>query len=329
MKASRLLSIVLLLQSRGRLTGRDLARRLEISLRTLHRDMDALSSSGVPVYALRGARGGWELDPDWRMRVPALEGAEMRALLLAQPKTLGGGRMAAAAEQALEKLIAALPEPMRHQAAAMRQRLHVDSQGWWGPAEDLSALPIVQEALSADRRLSIRYAKPKTPPNSTTPRTVDPLGLVAKGGSWYLVAGTAQGPRTFRVSRIEEATVLAETFERPPRFDLAAHWKKAVAELERERSAYSTVLRLTDSAARSVDKWRKGVEIDDPRPEAGWCARRVSFEDEDQALFVVLGFGTRVEVLAPLALRRKVRHEASQVAALSEPTARAAGRRTR
>src|SRR5690348_13441982 len=142
MRADRLLSILLLLQARGQLTGRELAKHLEVSERTLHRDMEALSAAGVPVFAMRGARGGWRLEENWRTQVPGLDEAELRALLMSQPRILGDRKMAAAAERALGKLMASLPVTMRARAESIRQRLHVDTTGWRGTNEDLSMLPI-------------------------------------------------------------------------------------------------------------------------------------------------------------------------------------------
>src|SRR5258708_3995087 len=180
MKADRLLSALLLLQARGRLTGRELAQRLEVSLRTVHRDMEALSAAGVPVFALRGSRGGWQLDEDWRTRVPGLDEVELRALLMAQPRVLGDARLARAAERALDKLMAALPVSLREQAASIRQRLHVDTTGWGGVPENLSVLPIVQDAVARDRKLAILYRPAGREP---VERTVDPLGRVAKAAT--------------------------------------------------------------------------------------------------------------------------------------------------
>lgn len=132
LKSERLLSALLLLQAHGRLSGRELAERLEVSARTVHRDMDALSASGVPVYALRGAQGGWQLDEGWRTQVPGLDEVELRALLMAQPRVIGDSRLAAAAERALGKLMAAMPGGMREQAASIRQRLYVGYDGMAG-----------------------------------------------------------------------------------------------------------------------------------------------------------------------------------------------------
>ena len=195
MRADRLLSILLLLQARGQTTGRELAKHLEVSERTVHRDMDALSAAGVPVFALRGVQGGWQLDENWRTQVPGLDEAELRAFLMVQPRVIGDKRLAAAAERALTKLMAALPVSLREQAASIRQRLYVDPTGWHGTNEDLSMLPMVQHAVARDRKLKISYRKLEDG-GTTTERIIDPLGLVAKGLSWYLVANTSRGYRT-------------------------------------------------------------------------------------------------------------------------------------
>src|SRR2546430_15617565 len=151
MKADRLLSVLLLLQAHGRMTGREMSKRLEVSQRTVHRDMESLSAAGVPVFALRGARGGWQLDEGWRTQVPALDEAELLALLMTQPRMVGDSRLAGAAERALRKLTAALPATLRERAAAIRQRLYVDITGWRGTPENLAMLPMVQDAVSRDR----------------------------------------------------------------------------------------------------------------------------------------------------------------------------------
>ncbi len=305
MKADRLLSVLLLLQAKGRLTGRELARRLEVSPRTVHRDMEALSAAGVPVFALRGSRGGWLLEEGWRTRVPGLDEAELRALLMAQPRMVGDSRLARAAERALDKLVAALPVSLREQASSIQRRLHVDTAGWSGTPEDLSMLPIVQDAVSRDRKLAIRYWPAG---REAAERVVDPLGLVAKGGTWYLVACTPGGFRTYRVSRIENARLLDEAFERPADFDLAAYWKSATEELRKGRHRYEATLRLEPGAAASFQKWRTASSqppSSEPGAE-GWVTLRVQFDDEEQAAFVVLGLGPRVDVIAPASLGTRV-----------------------
>ena len=319
MRADRLLSILLLLQSRGQMTGRELAERLEVSERTLHRDMDALSAAGVPVFALRGSRGGWQLEENWRTQVPGLDEAELRALLMAQPRILGDRKLAAAAERALGKLMASLPVPLRARAESMRQRLYVDTTGWFGGAEELSMLPIVQEAVTRDRKLKIRYSSRRSrfehaggEAENVSERIVDPLGLVAKGSTWYLVANTARGFRTFRVSRIQNALLLDARCERPLSFDLESHWRSATEDFLKNSPRFESVLYLHPDAAREIKTWRMAVQSaqnkHDPSREA-WVTLQVHFEDEHQAIFVVLAFGAKVEVLAPDALRASVRDE--------------------
>jgi predicted DNA-binding transcriptional regulator YafY len=314
MKADRLLSALLLLQARGRLTGRELAERLEVSGRTVHRDMEALSAAGVPVFALRGPKGGWQLDEGWRTRVPGLDAAELEALLLAQPRALGDARLVRAAERAIEKLTASLPPGLRDQAAVLRQRLHVDTTSWWGPAEDLSMLPVVQTAVSAGRKLAFGYWPAR---RERVERTVDPLGLVAKGATWYLVARTPHGLRTYRVSRMEGAKVLDDPCHRPEGFVLAAYWESSTRELLEGRQRFRATLRLDPRAARSFRAWRGSEELRGEKrlqPE-GWTTMRVAFEDEEQALFVTLGFGSRVQVVAPESLRQRVADEVAALAA--------------
>ena len=310
MKADRLLSALLLLQAHGRLTGREMSKRLEVSMRTVHRDMEALSAAGVPVYAERGAQGGWRLDEDWRTEVPGLDEAELRALLMSQPRVMGDVRLAAAAESALGKLMAALPAAMRERAASIRQRLYVDTRGWRGTGENLARLPVVQDAVARDRKLAIRYWKAD---RELVDRTVDPLGLVAKGASWYLFARTPHGFRTYRVSRIAEAKVLEEASERPANFDLAVAWKASTEQFQEGRSAYEVTLRLEPRAAEWVRSWQIASEL--AGSDGAWVTMRVQFQHEEEACFVVRGLGTRVEVMAPATLRRRLAQEMAEAAA--------------
>jgi len=312
-KADRLLSVLLLLQAHGKLPGRALAERLAVSGRTVHRDMAALSAAGVPVFALRGSRGGWQLDEDWRTRVPGLDEAELRALLMAQPRVIGDAGLAASAERGLAKLMAALPVSMRERAASIRQRLYVDATGWHGAAQNLSALPIVQDAVSRDRTLMIGYRQSG---RERVERTIHPLGLVAKGTTWYLVANTPKGFRTYRVSRIEEAIVLETRFERPANFDLEVYWKASTEQFHL-RQQYVATLRLEPRAADSMSTWCRVQPgpMDGRRDLDGWMTRCVQFDDEESACFVVLGLGPRVDVIEPAGLKARVQ---AAVAATAE-----------
>jgi predicted DNA-binding transcriptional regulator YafY len=313
MKSDRMMSVLLLLQARGRVTERELAEQLEVSQRTIHRDLEALSAARVPVSAVRGAQGGWQLEKGWATRVPALEEAELRALLMAQPRAVGNPRMAAAARSAMDKLMAAMPAPMKAQAAHMQQRLHVDPTGWRDTGEDLSMLSAVQDAVARDRKLTFEYTRADGERSS---RTVDPLGLVSKGLSWYVVARTQKGMRTFKVSRMERVTVLAVEFERPARFDLAAHWRASTAELDRKRVGYATVLSLTTQAARRLQGWC-ATKPPAHAEETGTDRVRLqaNFDSENEARFIVLGLGSSARVIEPEGLREWVEGEARTIAA--------------
>jgi predicted DNA-binding transcriptional regulator YafY len=312
-KADRLLSALLLLQAKGRVTGRELAERLEVSQRTVHRDMEALSAAKVPISALRGAQGGWQLERDWRTQVPGLDEAELRALLMTQPRALSDPSLIAASERAFGKLMAALPSHMREQAAAMSERLHVDATGWHVSTEDLSMLPVVQDAVARDCKLTFDYTRAD---GQQAPRTVDPLGIVAKGTSWYLVAHAPNGLRTYRISRMQAVTPLATTFKRPANFKLATYWKKSTAELDQRREPYDAVLSLDPQAVQSLRSWCKTslYKGKDKYPtREGWVALNVLFEDVEQARFIILGLGTKVQALEPPALCQRIRADVSSV----------------
>jgi predicted DNA-binding transcriptional regulator YafY len=316
MRADRLVSIVLLLQMNRRLTSDDLAGRLEVSRRTVMRDMDALSSAGVPVVAGRGPGGGWSLDPGWRTNLTGLDGSELSAVFLAQPpRVLADLGLAGAAERATVKLLASLPAVQRDRAGIVRERLHIDLTGWSGQRDDPVWLPVVQDAVWQDRRLKVRYRSPNSG-NEERERLLDPLGLVAKGSAWYLVARCEGEFRTWRVARIVEAVILDERVDRPPGFDLAAHWRSSSQALIERRPVYQATL-LVDARVSSFLQGWSGlwkVERREERPD-GRLTLDMRFEREEEALFLALGLGRLAEVLAPDTLRARVIVEAAAITA--------------
>jgi predicted DNA-binding transcriptional regulator YafY len=280
--------------------------------------MEALSEAGVPIVALRGAQGGWELAKGWRTKVPGLDEAELRALLMSQPSALGHPSLAAASERAFGKLLAAMPQKMQTQAASIRARLHIDPEGWHLSSDDLGLLPVVQDAIARDCKLTFFYSRAD---GESGVRTVDPFGIVCKQAVWYLVARAPAGMRTYRLSRMQNAVVLAVTFERPANFDLAAHWKSSTAQLQQKRGQFRATLALAPDAAASVSRWSRvspapEVQCSPPLPE-NWTALHVQFENSEEARFIALGFGARAYVLAPDNLRDRVREEMQ--AAMSRP----------
>src|SRR5437764_9483135 len=225
MRADRLLSILLLLQMHPRLTARHLAKRLEVSERTIHRDMEALGAAGVPVVADRGVGGGWRLVEGYRANVSGLTEAEVQALFVTRPsRLLADLHLDKASDGALVKLLSVLPAINRRGAEMARQRIHIDVSGWNRSRDPVPHLPALQQAVWSDRRLRILYDRGE---GCASERLVDPLGLVAKGSGWYLVAAIEGDIRSYRVSRIRDVAMLDESFVRPAEFDLAGFWEKS------------------------------------------------------------------------------------------------------
>ena len=314
MRADRLLSILLLLQVNRRMTARELARRLEVSQRTIHRDMDALSTAGVPVTAERGAQGGWSLIDGYKTNLTGLAGAEVQALFVPGPaRLLSDLNLGKASESALVKLLAALPEMFRRDAEYVRQRIHVDVTGWNGAEEAVPCLHAVQEAVWQGRRLSFEYGQDEC----GSARVADPLGLVAKGSVWYLVASAAGEIRSYRVSRVRAAAMLDEPCARPEGFDLAAHWEASSKRFGENFPRFYATLRAHPSVVKRMHFARAFARVEEvgPPDEEGWPRVRMRFQLAEEACEFALGFGARVEILEPAELRDRVLEMAEGVVA--------------
>jgi predicted DNA-binding transcriptional regulator YafY len=315
MRADRLLSILLLLQANQRLTARELAKRLEVSERTIHRDMEALGMAGVPVTAERGTGGGWSLLEGYRTNLTGLNEAEILALLLARSsRLLADLGLRQAGEAALIKLLAALPALSRRNAEYARQRLHIDGAGWHEAAEAVPYLLPIQEAIWQERRLSLTYQRGD---GTTVERLVDPLGLVAKGSVWYLVAAVDGDARNYRVSRVQDIQATGEPCTRPPDFNLAAYWEQSTADFKANLPRYLATLRADASIVsymRVVDRYAR-VEHASPPDADGWVTLSMLFEEEHNACEYVLRFGAQVEVVEPPALRERVIRTAESIVA--------------
>ena len=305
MRADRLLSILLLLQVHRKMTAGDLARRLEVSERTIHRDMVALGTAGVPVTAARGAGGGWGLLESYQTNLTGLNEAEIQALFLARPsRLLADLGLERAGEAAFIKLLAALPSISRRDAQDVRQRIHIDPSGWRRSDENIACIPTLQDAIWRERRLAFVYDRGE----GGSERLAEPLGLVAKGSVWYLVASVEGQPRNYRVSRIRQAHVTDEPFARPPDFDLAAFWERSAAEFVANLPRYDAVARVAPAA---MERLRAGgryvrVEHEDAPDDGGWVRVALRFEEEHGACEFLLPFGEHVEVIEPVALRERM-----------------------
>ncbi len=240
MRASRLISLLLRLHARGRLTAVQVAAELEVSVRTIYRDIDELSAAGIPVVAERGRSGGFKLLDGFKAQLGALTEAELETLFLsALPEHAAELGLAGLLESARTKLVARLPRGVDPDRLAAR--IHLDTTGWFRTAEPVPLLPVISQAVRAARFLKIRYATDE----HRAARTVGPLGLVLKGGVWYLVAQSGESLRTYRIARVSAAEISEQAYARPPRFDLARHWSHASREFEVASYRMSATVRLS------------------------------------------------------------------------------------
>ncbi|GAA4922512.1 transcriptional regulator [Streptomyces coeruleoprunus] len=321
MRAGRLLSLLLLLQNRGRLTATELAAELEVSVRTVYRDVESLIAAGVPVFGEPGHGGGFALVDGYRTRLTGLTAAEAEAVFLAglpgPAAQLGLGSVLAAAELKLE---AALPAELRRQARRVRERFHLDAPGWYREADEAPYLPAVASAVWRRRAVRVRYRRWDAP--EVVERRLEPYGIVLKAGRWYVVAHAGGGaPRTYRISRILELHPLDEAFTPPADFDLATYWRTHTAELQERlwqgeaeiRISPPGLARLRELAPPAVAEAAEAGEEEHP---GGWRRALIPIESLTHAESQLLALGAHVEVLHPPALRARLATTARSLAAL-------------
>ncbi len=320
MRADRLLSILMLLQARGRVTAQRLAEELEVSVRTIYRDVDALSTAGVPVYAERGPGGGCALVDGYRTSLTGLTTDEVKALfMLSVPASLDELGMSQELRAALRKLAAALPAAQRQDETMVRQRIHLDWSDWSQGEEATPHLQTIHRAVWEDCRLHLAHREFVGPQGfERFERLVDPYGLVAKAGRWYLVCAGEERLRVYRVSRILDARITDDHFERPPGFDLAAFWESWCAGREEGRPTYPVTVRVSPGLATFLplhfgDCIREAIAQAGPPDGEGWITLTLPFETFEEARWRILGFGRAVEVLEPEALRLSVIDFAGQI----------------
>ncbi|MGW4891799.1 helix-turn-helix transcriptional regulator [Kitasatospora sp. NPDC004240] len=318
MRADRLLSLLLLLQNRGRMTAPELAAELEVSVRTVYRDVEALGAAGVPVLADRGPAGGYRLVAGYRTRLTGLTDAEANSLFLVgapgPAQDLGLGAVLASARLKLE---AALPDGLAEQARRVQDRFHLDAPAWFADADPVPHLTAIARAVWEQRVLTAHYRRWR----GEVHRELRPLGLVLKSGIWYLLATAAPDDtvRTYRVSRFLTVESTEEEFERPPGFDLAAHWEETSRRLESALRHTTARLRVSPEAQRLLPMQfgRAGVEAlreAGPPDEEGWAEVELTVEQTTVAVGDLLRLGGHAEVLGPPELRRALAEEVARMA---------------
>jgi predicted DNA-binding transcriptional regulator YafY len=304
MRASRLVSFLMVLQTRGQLTAEELAERLEVSERTVQRDAQALAEAGVPIVSVRGPAGGYRLERGYRTKLTGLDASEAEALFVGPAAELGLGRELAAARL---KLLASLPAELQERAGRAARLFHVDTRGWFREEDRVPHLPLIAGALWRGRRLDIRYREG----TAVVSRRLHPLGLVLKAGVWYLLAERRGEERVYRVSRVVSARERAEPSIRREGFDLADAWAQRSEAFERIR----TPVEVTVCVPRSQVRYLRAARVieDGERPTVV-----AQFAGLDHAFRSLFAYGSQVEVLAPAELRERVAAAAAETVALYE-----------
>jgi predicted DNA-binding transcriptional regulator YafY len=319
--ASRLLSILMLLQTRGRLSARDLAAEFEVAVRTIHRDIDQLSAAGIPVYAERGRSGGFRLRDGYRTTLTGLTQAEAETLFLAGvPGPAAQLGFADALSTARLKLLAALPASVKPGAERIAACFHLDVGPWFHRIDALPSLPLLARAVWGERMLDVSYVRANE--GEAVLRKLAPLGLVLKGGVWYLVARSGKHVLTYRAANIQRVAVCDEGFIRPKHFDLAAHWERAVREYEAGVYREHADVRLSPHGMKRLSGLgpyvTSAAEKSAGKPDRkGWVRCRVPIESLDFGVRELLRLGDEAVVLGPPALRAQMARTAARIAQLN------------
>jgi predicted DNA-binding transcriptional regulator YafY len=317
LRADRLIAILLLLQNRGKVTSREIAEKLEVSERTIIRDMEALSMAGIPVFAERGSNGGWVLAEGYRTTLTGMKTEEILSLFLSNTSNLLGDLgIHNHFEVALQKLLAASPIMIRRNAEAVRQRIHIDGAGWHQSKESVPYLSIVQEAVWEERKLYMQYRREK----DSIERIVHPLGLVAKLNIWYFIAEVDGETRTYRISRLQSARMLEESFQRPPDFNLAQFWEQSTERFKLNLPRYYAQVRMSEKLLPRIAQVRYAQVLWSQPAQNGWVEADIEFQTLESASEIILGFGPLMEVLVPTELRTSVISQAKAILSMYDQT---------
>ncbi len=323
MRADRLLSLLMLLQTHGKLPAHQLAKELEVSERTIYRDIDALSMAGIPIYGEPGREGGFALVDHYRTTLTGLSDAQVQALFMLNiPAPLADLGVRQEARAALLKIAAALPGDHSAEEHRVRQRFFLDAVGWDRGEEAVPYLQTIHKAVWQDRQLWISYRI--GPLAVDLEQRVEPYGLVAKAGIWYLVYRRGEALRVQRVSRLLDAREGKQSFERPAGFDLATFWQDWCAEQERSRFYYVVTTRISPRLLPELprlfgDRLRERIALAEPPDDEGWITLELAFESLEAARDRLLSLGGGVEVLAPRALRTSLVDYARQIIGIYMP----------
>ncbi|WP_257352060.1 helix-turn-helix transcriptional regulator [Pseudalkalibacillus decolorationis] len=315
MKAERMMKILILLQYGETISTPMLARELEVSERTIHRDMESLSAAGIPVYSERGKTGGWKLVDDWKQKLSWLKEKEVLSLFLPHAeKLLSDLNMDISTADIRDKLLLSLPEQSRERAMNLWERVYVDMGTWRNEKNDPNPpMDVIQQVVMNNQKVKLDYKKPSGEIKETS---IKPLGLVAKGSTWYIVALNENDEyRNYKIGRILKASLIDEYFERPNHFRLADYWEESKKEFVQKLPEFNVNVKASPLVkdrmmftGRFVRSTHIGKEIKD-----GWTEMNLNFPTEDEAINFILGFGNQLKVISPDNLINKIKDRAREV----------------
>ncbi|KYG29464.1 helix-turn-helix transcriptional regulator [Alkalihalobacillus trypoxylicola] len=313
MRAERLLDMIILLQNRGRMTTKELADELHVSQRTILRDMDSLSLAGIPIYSKRGKYGGWEILNDYKLNLMNVKEEDLYSLI-ASPSEKVLNDLGVSSKKTIEvreKILSSLPTHTSDKTKFIWERIYMDTEGWRESKESLTYLGLVQTAVFESKQLRIIY---KGYSGEEKEVFIMPLGLVIQNHNWYLVAKRGEEFRNYRISRILSATVLDIVFERPPHFQLKAYWEASKKRFIESLPQFPVEVEVNESILSRLTYTSKFVQLINKEQQPGGVVKaQLVFNDKQEALEYILGFGHQLKIISPTYLIEELIISAEQL----------------
>lgn len=317
MRGERLISILILLQGNRQMTAKSLSRKLEVSERTIYRDMEALSSVGIPVIAERGKYGGWSLLENYRTNLTGLKKTEIDALFIPQSnQLLEDLGLINHFEQAHNKLIASIPMIFRENAKDMWNRIHIDPNTWFGPKEKVVYIDVLKKAIWEEKELIIEYQRRD---GESKTYTIQPLGIVFKSATWYLIAIKKNNAfRNYKVSNISDVALTEKSFERPKDFNLSDYWDQSSESFIKSLLTYDVKMKIPHSILKGLELSGRFLEIinDKDNQRENEIFIKMLFENETEAESFIMSFADQIKIIEPIELKNKLLKKAQEIVVL-------------
>ncbi|MGP4108637.1 helix-turn-helix transcriptional regulator [Virgibacillus sp. L01] len=315
MKAERLIKILIVLQHGETTSTKTLANELEVSERTIHRDMESLSVAGIPVFSERGKAGGWRLIDEWKNKLSWLTEKEIISLFLpASEKVLSDLNLNISTEEMKQKLLLSVPNHVRQNATNLWERIYIDTDTWHGSQQSIGSMKSIQQAVMENKKVTMEYKKAD---NEMKTYMINPLGLVLKGSTWYVIAINSQNSyRNFRLSRIINFTVSEESFTRPSGFILSQYWKESKKAFIQNLPAYEVEVEVSRQIINRImftGRFVRHLHESTKQPNSEWVQLSLEFPTEEEAVNFILGFGNQIRVNSPVHIQNILAKKANEI----------------